>query len=245
MYYETERLANDLAQSSAQILELEEDRPLIEETQTKTDYSFYDLPLVIDESNITAFEDSLRNASSENVLTETELRSCTINEPRKLGTLNSGSKKFVYVLDRDNQGNGKLFGLGELSLGKRERIAIVDYVEYKDTLCTPGNGKIELTNIRLAAGVRLVLRINNVNRKVSVNIPSKIAAAAEFGLAEATFTIETVGFVSKETRAIIGNLGGDFNVESYVKVIGAIGEITKIMKDDMTVNPVQLPVKRN
>jgi hypothetical protein len=51
--------------------------------------------------------------------------------------------------------------------------------------------------------------------------------------------------VSKETRAIIGNLGGDFNVESYVKVIGAIGEITKIMKDDMTVNPVQLPVKRN
>ncbi|MBK6858952.1 MAG: hypothetical protein IPK91_13400 [Saprospiraceae bacterium] len=225
------------------LLNIEATSTSIEETNFGTDYLNYNLPLLINDKNMTKYEDSLKSISSKNVITESEWRSCSINEPRKLGTLNSGSRRFVYVLDKNNQANGNLFGLVGLNLSKRDRIAIVDYVEFKDTICTPGNGKKEQTSIRLAAGVRLVITIKNANKKVSINIPSKVAAAAEFGLAEATYTIETIGFKTKESRDIIAGLGGDFNVESYTRVIGAHDKIVKTMKNEMIVNPVQIPIK--
>jgi len=173
----------------------------------------------------------------------TNWRTCSVNEPRPLSSLNSGSKKFVYLIDRNNQATASLFGLGQLNLSKKEKIAIVDYVEYRDTICTPGNRNPNNTSIRLAAGVRLFLKISNSDKKVNVEIPSKIAAGIEFGLAQATFTIETIGFKNEETRRILGELGESFDVESYVKIMNAVGQVMKTMKDTMLVNPVRIPIK--
>lgn len=173
-----------------------------------------------------------------------EIRTCSINEPRPLGSLNSGSKKFVHVIDKNNIATASLFGIANLALKDNERLAIVDYVQYLDTICTPGSGPQTLKNIRLAAGVRLFLKINRADKKVSLNIPSKVAAAAEFNLAEATFTIETIGFATAETRNILSRLGESFNVESYVSIMGAVRDVMKTMKDSTEVKPVLIPIQQ-
>jgi len=201
------------------------------ETTASNDYETYDLPneILIDSSNVKTVINNFRT--------------CSVNEPRRLGTLNSRSKKFVYIIDQSNQGTASLFGIVNLNLGKKEKIAIIDYIQYKDTICTPGDGPQKNITTRLAAGVRLFLKIKRVNNKVSVDIPSKVAAAAEFGLAEATYEIETIGFANDQTRDILKGLGDNFDVESYVKIMGAVGDIMNIMKDTMIVNPVEIPIK--
>ena len=166
---------------------------------------------------------------------------CSINEPRQLGTLNSGSKKFVYVLDKNNQATGSLFGLANLNLDRKEKIAIVDFVQYRDTICTVGDASPNGSTIRLAAGVRLFIKIKKSDNKVKVEIPSKVAAGAEFGLSEATFSLETIGFANDQTKEIMSNLGESFDVESYVKIMNAVSQVMKVMKDTMIVNPVRIP----
>ena len=172
------------------------------------------------------------------VITEEDWKYCAVQGRRPLSALDNGSKKFIYTFDGGNQQCLGLFGLANLGLSEQNKILIVDYVEYKDTTCTAGSQP----DIRLSAGVRLVLTIHSNKKKVNIKIPAKVAAAAEFDLAETTFQIETIGFVNDDTRRIIGNLGGDFNVESYIKVVGAVGEIMKVMKDDMMVSPTVLPI---
>lgn len=196
----------------------------IENVKTTNDYENYSLPIAADTATFL-----------------TNWRTCSVNEPRPLSSLNSGSKKFVYVIDRSNQATASIFGIGQLNLSKKEKIAIIDYVEYKDTICSPGNGNPDNTTIRLAAGVRLFLKISRSEKKVNVEIPSKIAAGTEFGLAQATFTIETIGFKTEETRRILSELGESFDVESYVKIVNAVGQVMKTMKDTMVVNPVRIP----
>lgn len=205
---------------------------LLIETQSQNDYEKYELP------------DVIQSMKSNDSTIINELRTCSVNESRLLKSLNSGSKKFVYVIDKSNQGSASLFGMGSVELSKKEKIAIVDYVQFLDTICTPGTGPQQFKNIRLAAGVRLFLKIKKANKNVSVDIPSKVAAAAEFGLAEATFTIETIGFANEDTRKILSGLGESFEVESYVKIMGAISEIMKIMKDTLEVKPVEIPLKK-
>jgi hypothetical protein len=175
--------------------------------------------------------------------TSSVYRTCAINEPRPLRSLNSGSSKFVHVITKQNQSTGSLFGFVNLNLSGSEKISVVDYVEYKDTICTPGQGNIGNTTIRLAAGVRLYLRIKRVGKGVNVEIPSKVAAAVENGQAEATFRIETVGFRTEETRKILSGLGESFDVESYVKVITAVRQVMETMKEEMVVNPVRIPIE--
>lgn len=171
--------------------------------------------------------------------------SCALPSPRLLSSLNSGSRKFVYLIDRNNQGTLAIFGLGNLKLGKKEKIAVIDYVEYKDTLCSKGTESTEPEYIRLAAGVRLVLHIKQKENQVRADLPSQVAAATEFGLAETTFTIETLGFKNENTRRIFSGLGEKFDVEAYVRIMGAVGEVMRIMQEDMTVHPVKIPHQRD
>ena len=70
-----------------------------------------------------------------------------------------------------------------------------------------------------------------------------MAAAAEFGLAEATFTIETIGFATEETREILKGLGENFDVETYVNIMEAVGKVIHVMDDSMLVRPVWMPLE--
>lgn len=212
---------------------LEETFIMENEVLSESEYEKYILPDEISNMN-----------PADSAVFLNELRACSINKSRLLKSLSSGSKKFVHVIDKNNQGSASLFGLGNIELGKKEKITIVDYVQYLDTICTIGTNPHQFRDIRLAAGVRLFLKIKKVNKRVSIDIPSKIAAATEFGLAEATFSIETIGFANEDTREILRNLGQDFDVESYVKIMSAVSEILGIMKDSTVVKPVEVIIKK-
>ena len=97
-------------------------------------------------------------------------------------------------------------------------------------------------SLRVAAGVRLTLNIITKSNNFKINIPSKVAAASEFGVAEVTYRIETIGFVNSTTRGILSGLGGAFNVEDYVKVLDAVNKIQLAMNDVVNVDPKVIPM---
>lgn len=173
-----------------------------------------------------------------------EWRTCTINEPRKLGTLNSGSDKFFYSLTKGNSYSAGLFGIASGSIAKNVKIAIIDYIEYKDTICTPGDGTKDHTSIRLAAGVRLQLTITNLDKKFKAETTSKIAAAMELNLATVQYKIKTIGFKTGDTRKLLGGIEseGAFDVKSYVKIIDAVNKVISLMDNDLIVNPERVPI---
>lgn len=169
--------------------------------------------------------------------TSADTISCLSKKPTELSKLNSGSTKFVYTIDEKSSSSASLLGLISGKLNKNERMAIVDYVEYKDLTCS-GKG-----SLRVAAGVRLTLKIKSTNNKFKINIPSKVAAASEFGIAEVTYRIETIGFKNKTTRKILSGLGGEFNVDDYIKVLDAVNKIQLAMDEVTIVDPRIIPVE--
>jgi hypothetical protein len=186
------------------------------------------------------------NLSSEEMkdsaVTLKEWRSCTLNEPRKLSTLNSGSDYFYHTITSKNSGNAQLLGLGSLNLLKNQSILVADYIHYKDTICTPGDGPQQMKNIRMAVGVRLSLTITSKEKKFDATLPKKVAAAMELNMVEVTYRISTIGFANDETQAIISNAGqGNFDIDAYVKVMSTMGDLIKTMKSPLLVNPVRLP----
>lgn len=182
----------------------------------------------------------------DSIATIKEWRSCTINEPRKLATLNSGSDYFYHTITIKNSGNAQLLGLGSVQLSKNQSILVTDYIHYKDTICTPGNGPKEMKTVRMAAGVRLSLTITAKDKKFEATLPKKIAAAMELNMVEVTYRISTLGFANDETKNIISKAGdGNFDLDAYVKVMGTMGELIKAMGGAIMVNPIRLPSPAN
>lgn len=175
-----------------------------------------------------------------NISNVTEENTCSFSGLRPLSSLNSGSDKFFYLIDKSKKFNASFLGLKELNLSRNEKIGIMDYIEYKDTTCNSSGVK---NNVRLAAGVRLELNIKESNNKISATTPSQIAAAMELNLAKVTYHIRTIGFKTDSTRKILSNIEeqGDFNVKSYVRVIDALNKIMASMNDSLQVSPEVVP----
>lgn len=184
--------------------------------------------------------DKFQEVKLGNVSNMFPMINCSFSSSQPLSYLNSGSDKFFYFIDKSKKFNAKLLGLNELNLGRDEKIGIMDYIEYKDTVCSDGG---ERNNVRLAAGVRLELRIKESNNKIKAETPSQIAAAMELHLAKVTYRIRTIGFKTDSTRKILSNIEeqGDFNVKSYLRLIDALNKIVASMNDNLQVNPEIVP----
>ena len=179
------------------------------------------------------------NFQEINILkTSPDTINCLLKKPTELSKLNSGSAKFVYTIDEKSSSSASLLSLISGKLNKNERISIVDYVEYKNIKCSKKG------SLRVGAGVRLTLKIKSTNNKFEINIPSKVAAPSEFGIAEVTYRIETIGFKNKTTRKILSGLGGEFNVDDYIKVLDAVNKIQLAMDEVTTVDPRVLPIEK-
>ncbi len=182
-------------------------------------------------------KDNFETVDLLNISTDTSYVDCLLRKPLLLSELNSGSTKFVYTIDHNTRSSASLLGLLSGNLNRDERIAIVDYVEYKDINCS--NGKY----LRVAAGVRLTLKFKYQDNRFKFNIPSKLAAASEIGIAEVTYKIETIGFKNSTTRKILSGLGGEFNIDDYIKVLDAVNKIQLAMDDVTTIDPRVIPIE--
>jgi hypothetical protein len=197
------------------------------------------------------YKDLLATAKAYNLTSEAfqdstatikEWRSCTINEPRKIGTLNSGSDYFYHTITTKNSGTAQLLGIGNVSLSKNQSILIADYIHFKDTICTPGDGPPTTKSIRIAVGVRLSLTITAKEKKFEATLPKKVAAAMELNMVDVTYRISTLGFANDTTKNIIAEAGeGSFDVDAYVKVMATMSKLIKTMNSGIIANPVRVP----
>jgi len=181
----------------------------------------------------------------ESIANSNTWNSCSVNQPMKLQELHSGFQKFSYILDEQNQANATILGIINIKFTKNLKIAVVDFVQYKDTFCTYGSAiPNDSTQTRIGVGVRLKLTISSHDAKVDVNDPAKVAAGGELNMAGVNFKIETFGFAGDQFRSIIAGLGGSFDVNSYLNVMDAVSKIAGLMKDTMTVYPIRIPYQQ-
>ncbi len=182
---------------------------------------------------LSSFWDDLESIDIENEESPDGIE-CEYYKVIPISELNSGARKFSYSIKKNDELKFNLLGLGGSKLSKNQKISVIDYVEYTELKC---NNKV----YRYAAGVRLKLTITTKNKNFNIEIPSKVAAAVEFGAATAEYTLETIGFSNTKTRNILSNLGGEFDMDDYIKVINAVSNLQKCMNDLTTVKAKIIP----
>lgn len=140
--------------------------------------------------------------------------------PKTMIELTSGLHKFYYMFDARNQMEVDLTGFASGHLGKREKLLVVDYSVFKWV----GSGD---KKEKWGVGVRLFLRISKMKKSAFVAKLPLLAATAEFGKAEITYSISTIGITGEKVICAIPP-SGEFNVDGYAKVVNAVDEIMKL-----------------
>jgi len=93
---------------------------------------------------------------------------------------------------------------------------------------TPIGGKIYGT--RWGAGLRVVLKVSDVQSKAKFNFGA-IAAAAELNLAKVEYQINGIGISSPSILKVLPG-PGEFNFENYNKILEASDKVKKFMADN-------------
>jgi hypothetical protein len=156
--------------------------------------------------------------------------------PKSMRELSGGMKKVFYQFTSKNAANLSLFGMGNLNLGKKEVMVIVDFMQYKDQSCSG-------SPVRYGVGARLFLHIKKLQGGVQVTDLTKLAAGVELGKASITYSIEVIGLTGDKIRASLPATG-DFDVEAYGKVISAVDKIQMLASDQeegIVVDPQVIP----
>ena len=92
----------------------------------------------------------------------------------------------------------------------------------------PIGGKIYGT--RWGAGLRVILKVSDIQSKASFNFGA-IAAAAELGLAKVEYEINGIGISSPSILKVLPG-PGEFNFENYSKILEAAEKVKKYMADN-------------
>lgn len=160
----------------------------------------------------------------------------TCSAPKTMRDLSGGMKKIFYQFTTKNNGSLGLFGMAKLTLGKKEVMVVVDFMQYKDQKCS---GEL----VRYGVGARLFLHIKKIQGGVSITDLPKLAAGVEYGKSSVTYSIEVIGLTGNKVRAALPNTG-DFNVEAYGKVISAVDKIQMLASDEeegIVIDPQVIP----
>ena len=103
----------------------------------------------------------------------------------------------------------------------------------------PIGGKIYGT--RWGAGLRVILKVSDIQSKANFNFGA-IAAAAELGLAKVEYEINGIGISAPSILKVLPG-PGEFNFENYNKIIEAAEKVKKYMSDNsdkLTPKPFQV-----
>lgn len=180
--------------------------------------------------------DDMQQSQAQYVVNKEAVPSC--ETPKTLKDLNSGLKQLFYEMTSNNAANLSLFGMGNIDLSKKQKMVIVDYIQFKDLSC-------EEKPLRYGVGARLFLHIKKVKAGINVMKLPELAAAVETGKASVTYSIETVGVTGDKIQMVLPE-AGDFNVGAYGKITNAVDEIRKLMRDNtegVNITPQLIPTE--
>lgn len=165
-----------------------------------------------------------------------EVKAC--QKPTTVRELSGGMQKIFYQINKDNAVNLSLFGGSGISLGKKEMVVIVDFMQHKDLKC-------EDKDTRYGVGVRLFLHIKKVSRKIDLNDLPNLAASVQLGKASVQYVFKTIGVTGNKINSLIPRSSTNtFDVEGYAGVVSAVDQIQKLIRDDIDgviIDPQQIP----
>lgn len=180
---------------------------------------------------------SLQNDTKIDMLTTPSISSCGTNLPTKIEDLISGVKYFYYKFDFSTKAEAAAMGFSG-SFDKKDIVIIRDFVRYKKMKC---EGK----NTYFGIGLRCFIHIKSYKGKLGGSV-SAIAASVELGRAEATFSIESIGFPieGKDIAGVVTQ--GDYNVENFAGLAILHSRVLSTLNSDsvMKIDPVELPVEK-
>lgn len=163
--------------------------------------------------------------------------------PQSMADLTGGIKQLFYQMTSQNGGALSLFGMVNVSLGRKETMVIVDFIQYKDTKC-------EKENVRYGVGARLFLHVKKAHMggKADYNNLEYLAANVQLGKATVEYSIQTVGITGDAVLAALPKTSNkSFDVSGYRDVMASIDNIRDMAKDGLegvNIDPQIIPTDK-
>lgn len=163
------------------------------------------------------------------------------NVPQRMADLTGGIRQLFYQMTAQNNTSLNLFGVANISLGRKEMMVIVDFIQYKDTKC-------ERKTVRYGVGTRLFLHVKkaNLGGKTDYNNLEYLAANVQLGKATVEYSIQTVGITGEAVLdALPKTSNKSFDVSGYKEVMISIDKIRLMAKDGLNgviIEPQIIPV---
>lgn len=161
-------------------------------------------------------------------------------KPASMADLTSGIKKLFYQVTSNNAANLQLFGQG-VSLGKKEMMVIVDFVQFKDMSCSE--------KVRYGVGARLQLHVKKAHLGANFDFSNLrgLAANCELGKATVKYSLDVIGITGpKVLDALPKAADNNFDVEGYSQVMMSVDKIQSMAKDGIEgviITPQVIPVE--
>jgi hypothetical protein len=156
----------------------------------------------------------------------------------QLKDLSSGQDKYIKLIDKKSEAMLGLFGLTGLKLGRKDKVMIIDYTEYKNASCPE-----QSEPVRVGVGVRVSIFIRNDDSGLKFTTPAQVAAAAELKKIQAELRLSVFGFKNETSRKVMeefGKSGSELGVEQYHQMLEHVSRIMASMEDTMQVEPVRI-----
>jgi hypothetical protein len=162
----------------------------------------------------------------------TSYRNCAEDSqrPKGLADLDGGYSIFHYSLAEDSAIQLSFIQAGAATRTKRSVVQVFRVMQYVERTCDIGGVP---TPVIWGVGAEAVLHVRNAKRGIDLSKLSVVAAAVELNRAEVTFSMNTPGVTGSAVREVLPD-AGSFNVDNYVKVVGAIDQV-RLLLDDPTV----------
>ena len=175
--------------------------------------------------------------SKINTLTTPNIGNCGTTLPSQIKDLLSGTKYFYYKFDSETKAQASAMGFTG-SFDKKDIVIIRDFVRYKKITC---DGKSKDVGI----GLRCYIQIKSYKAKLGGSL-SAIAASVENGQANASFSIESLGFPieGKDIAGVVTQ--GDYDVDNFASLAILHSRILATLNSDnhMLIDPVELPLDK-
>jgi len=159
-------------------------------------------------------------------------------KPQTVRDLTSGMQKIFYQVNSDNAANLQLFGGTGISIGKKQMVVIVDFMQYKDLNCEE--------KTRYGVGVRLFLKIKKAHKRLDLNNLPHLAANVQLGRASVEYIFKTIGVTGNKINALMPRSNtNNFDVEGYANVINAVDQVQSLVRDNIdgvVIAPQQIPL---
>jgi hypothetical protein len=144
---------------------------------------------------------------------------CLSKAPQTIYDLQDGTLTRTLEFSKGDESKLSLMGFVGLTLSHREKVTVVEYMQYGSVLC---EGKL----LRYGIGCRMMLRIKEYKRGAKLNTPQQITASVIFDKAEVTYSMRTVGITGPGIASL--NNAGNMSEDTYTNFMT---EVSKLIVD--------------